>query len=219
MRRGLTRFIALTVFIIAALLVVRYTGLREFLDEARLRAWVEGYGAWGPAVYMLVYCVAPVLMVPGLPLTVIGGVLFGPLWGSIYVMVGATAGAGAAFLVARYLGRQWVSAMIKDTRLALLDAEVEKSGWKIVAITRLIPLFPFNLLNYAFGLTGIRFVPYIVASFFFMIPGAIAYVVFSSSLFDIAKGRVSPRLVAGVCLVVIVSLLPLAYKRLKRRLD
>lgn len=217
MRRGLTGFIALTVFIVAALVVLKFTGLREFLDEARLRAWVEGYGAWGPAIYMLVYCVASVLMVPGLPLTIVGGVFFGPFWGSVYVMIGATVGAGAAFLTARYLGRQWVSTLIKDTRLASLDAEVERHGWKIVAITRLIPLFPFNLLNYAFGLTGIRFIPYIVASFFFMIPGTVAYVVFSNSLFDIAKGRVSARLVAGVCLVVIISLLPFAYKRLKAR--
>lgn len=215
MKRSSLKSLGLAAFIIAVFVIARYTGLGEYLEQERLRSWVEGFGVWGPVIYILVYCAAPVMLIPGLPLTVVGGVLFGPLWGSVYVITGATVGACGAFLVARYLGREWVAAMIKETRLAALDAQVSRHGWKIVAITRLIPLFPFNLLNYAFGLTDIRFSHYAIASFFFMMPGAIAYVVFSSSLLDALEGRVSSGLVIGVILVIIVSLLPLVYKKNK----
>lgn len=214
-RRSTIKILGLAVFISVVFVIARYTVLGEYLEQERLRSWVEGFGIWGPVMYILIYCAAPVMLIPGLPLTVIGGVLFGPLWGSVYVMTGATVGACGAFLVARYMGREWVVALIKDTRMASLDAQVRQHGWKIVAITRLIPLFPFNLLNYAFGLTDIKFSHYAIASFFFMIPGAIAYVVFSSSLLDAMKGRVSPELVIGIVLVIIVSLAPLVYKRIK----
>jgi uncharacterized membrane protein YdjX (TVP38/TMEM64 family) len=163
---------------------------------------------------MLIYSVAPSLMLPGLPITVAGGILFGPVWGSVYVIFGATVGASIAFIIARYLGRGWVEGMVSG-RARELDAEVSKKGWKIVAFTRLIPLFPFNLLNYAFGLTSVRFTHYVVASFIFMIPGVVAFVVFSSSLLDLFKGRVSKELLIGIVLVVIVSALPLIYKKLK----
>lgn len=219
MKPGSIKILGLAAFICVVFIIARYTSLGEYLEQERLRSWVEGYGAWGPVIYILVYCAAPVLMVPGLPITVIGGVLFGPFWGSVYVMTGATVGACVAFLVARYMGREWVAALIKETRMAALDAQVKQHGWKICAVTRLIPLFPFNLLNYAFGLTDIKFSHYAIASFFFMIPGAVAYVVFSSSLFDAINGRLSSRLVIGIILVIIVSLLPLVYKKIKEYVD
>ncbi|OGQ55703.1 MAG: hypothetical protein A3J24_04985 [Deltaproteobacteria bacterium RIFCSPLOWO2_02_FULL_53_8] len=216
MSRNSIKILALAAFIIGIFIIARHTGVGDYLEQERLRAWIGGFGVWGPVVYIVVFCAAPVLMLPGLPLTIIGGVLFGPLWGSVYVMTGATIGACAAFLFARYMGRKWVATIIKDTRLDSLDAQVKQHGWKLVAITRLIPLFPFNLLNYAFGLTSVKFSHYAAASFFFMIPGAVAYVVFSSSLLDAMKGRVSAELVIGIILVIIVSLAPLVYKRIKK---
>lgn len=213
--RKTIKFAVLIVFIVGAFLVVRYMGLTRYLDQESLREWIEAYGVWGPVVYMLIYCVAPALMLPGLPITVVGGILFGPFWGVVYVAIGATTGASIAFLIARYMGREWVESVIKEGRLKELDREVEKKGWKIVAFTRLIPLFPFNFLNYAYGLTRIRFSHYLFATFFFMLPGIVAYVVFSSSILDIFKGKVSKTFIAGIVLVLIVSLLPLLYKRFK----
>lgn len=207
------KFIILILFIVAAFVAVRALGLGEYISEERLRGWIGGYGALGPLVYILIYCIAPSLMLPGLPITVVGGILFGPVWGTVYVIVGATIGASIAFLIARYLGRDWVAGMVKGSRLAGLDTQVQEKGWKIVAFTRLIPLFPFNLLNYAFGLTSIRFIHYAVASFIFMLPGVVAYVVFSASLLDVFRGNVSKEFVIGVVLVVIVSLLPILYKK------
>lgn len=215
-RRGL-KFAALVVFIVSAFLFIRYSGLSAYLDQDKLRRWIDGFGHWGPAVYILIYCLAPSLMAPGLPLTVMGGVLFGPLWGTVYALTGATVGASIAFLVARYMGRSWVERFLSEGSLRELDDKVREQGWKIVAFTRLVPLFPFNFLNYAFGLTSVRFGQYALASFIFMAPGTAAYVIFSSSILDIFKGRVSWEFVAGAALVVLVSLLPFLYKRFKGR--
>ncbi len=212
------RFIILVAFIIASVAFVSVTGLDEYLDQERLRAWISGYGLWGPIAYMLLYSVAPSLMLPGLPITVAGGILFGPVGGTVYTSIGATIGASAAFLIARYMGRGWVEDMLKEGRWKELDLEVERRGWKIVAFTRLIPLFPFNLLNYAFGLTRIRFSHYAAASFVFMLPGITAYVVFSSSLLDLLKGRASKEFVIGLSLIIILSIAATAYKgKLLRR--
>jgi len=152
-------------------------------------------------------------MIPGLPLTVIGGILFGPLWGVVYVAIGSTIGASAAFLAARYMGRSWVEGFLKKGgRLEEIDAEVRKKGWKIVAFTRLVPLFPYNFLNYAFGLTRIKFSHYAAATFIFMLPGIVAYVVFSSSIPGLLRGRMTKEFIIGIFLVLLVSLIPLIRK-------
>ena len=216
MNRKNLKIITLVVFVVSAVVLTRALGLDGYLEEARLRGWIDGFGPWGPLVYILLYSIAPSLMFPGLALTVVGGILFGPLWGSLYVAVGATIGASLAFLVSRYMGRDWVVGVLKGGRLAEIDAEVRKKGWKIVAFTRLIPLFPYNFLNYAFGLTDIRFSHYVIATFVFMLPGVVAYVVFSSSILGLVKGRVSSEFIIGVVLVVIVSLIPVIYKRYKK---
>lgn len=213
--RKTLKFIALIVFIAAAFFLARRYGLSDYLDQDKLRLWIGGFGVWGPLVYMLIYSIAPSFMMPGLPLTVLGGILFGPIWGTVYVLFGATVGASVAFLVARYMGRGWVEGFVKGGKLKDLDEKVQKQGWKIVAFTRLIPLFPFNFLNYAFGLTNVRFIHYVIATFIFMAPGAAAYVVFSSSVLDIFKGRVSKEFLIGIILVILVSILPVLYKRFK----
>lgn len=215
-KKSALKFILLVIFVAAAFLSVRFLGLGEYLDSERLRLWVDGYGVWGPVVYILVYSIAPSLMMPGVALTVVGGVLFGPVRGSVYVMTGATIGASVAFLIARHMGREWVEGVLKGGRFEELDARVERQGWKIVAFTRLIPLFPFNFLNYAFGLTRIKFTHYLIASFIFMIPGAVAYVVFSSSILDLFKGGISTEFVIGAVLVVMLSLATYLYKKYKK---
>ncbi len=210
------RFLLLGV-LLALILAARYTGVMRYLEQETLRQWIQSYGGVAPVVYMLIYALAPSLLLPGLPLTIAGGILFGPFWGVVYAITGATVGACLAFLVARYLARDWVERKLSSPRWRRLDGEVEKHGWKVVAFTRLIPLFPFNLLNYAFGLTGIRFLPYAVATFFGMLPACIAFIVFSSSLLDLLRGRASFSFVVGLVMVVLVSLLPLFYRFYKRK--
>jgi len=146
----------------------------------------------------------------------VGGMLFGPFWGVVYTITGATAGACLAFLIARYAARDWVEGKLTSPRWKKLDEGVERNGWKVVAFTRLIPLFPFNLLNYAFGLTKIGFVPYAVTSFICMLPACIAFIVFSSSLLDLLRGRVSLNLIIGAGLIALVSLIPIVYNRKRK---
>ena len=122
-----------------------------------------------------------------------------------------------AFLVSRYIARDWIEDKLKSPRWRRLDEGVEKRGWKIVAFTRLIPLFPFNLLNYAFGLTKIKFLHFAAATFIFMLPACIAFIVFSSSLPDIVRGKISREFIIGICLVILVSSIPFFYNRYKAK--
>lgn len=147
---------------------------RGRFDAAALQAWVEGAGAAGPVLFMGLYAVATVLFLPGAVITLAGGALFGPLWGTLWNLTGATVGAALAFLIARYLGADWV-ARRAGPRLQRLNDGVAAEGWRFVAFVRLVPLFPFNLLNYALGLTRISFPAYLLATWVFMLPGAFAY--------------------------------------------
>jgi uncharacterized membrane protein YdjX (TVP38/TMEM64 family)/rhodanese-related sulfurtransferase len=115
-----------------------------------------------------------VLFVPGSALTLAGGALFGPVAGTFYSLTGATVGATLAFLAARYLARDWVTRRLRG-RLAEFARGVDDEGWRFVAFVRLVPLLPFNLLNYALGLTGIRLWQYVATSYLAMLPGAAAY--------------------------------------------
>jgi uncharacterized membrane protein YdjX (TVP38/TMEM64 family)/Fe-S oxidoreductase len=214
---SLSKGILFIAFIICAMVAINIMGTARYLEQETLRNAIQGYGALAPVIYMLVYAIAPALFLPGLPVTIAGGILFGPFWGVIYSITGSTAGACAAFLISRYLAREWIEGKLKSPRWQRLDRDVERHGWKVVAITRLIPLFPFNLLNYAFGLTRIRFSHYAVTTFFAMLPACIAFIVFSSSLLDLIKGKVSPAFILGMTLIFLVSVIPVFYRRYREK--
>lgn len=138
--------------------------------------WIDSLGTSGAITFIIIYILATVAFFPGAILTLGAGVLFGAVWGSIYVFIGATIGATCAFLVGRYLARNWVIGKIADQpNFQAIDRAVAQAGLKIVLLTRLSPVFPFNLLNYAFGITGVSFKDYVIGSVG-MIPGTIMYV-------------------------------------------
>ncbi|HIJ82143.1 MAG TPA: hypothetical protein HPP76_10600, partial [Desulfuromonadales bacterium] len=203
--------------LVVAVTGVQLSGATQYLQQDKLQALIGSYGALAPAIYILIYSLAPVLFLPGLPITIVGGIVFGPFWGVVYTITGATIGASLAFLVARYGARDWISAKLTGPKWEKLDSEVAEHGWKVVAFTRLIPAFPFNLLNYAFGLTKVSFFQYAVTSLICMLPGCIAFIVFSSSLLGLIKGTVSPTALIGVALIALVSLLPVVYRKYKGR--
>jgi uncharacterized membrane protein YdjX (TVP38/TMEM64 family)/rhodanese-related sulfurtransferase len=147
---------------------------RDFFQAGTLERELERYGRWAPILFVLFYTVATVLFVPGSAFSLAGGALFGPLWGTIWNLTGATFGAGLAFLTARYLASDWVAKKSGD-RLGRVIRGVEAEGWRFIAFVRLVPLFPFNLLNYVLGLTRIGFGIYLLTSAICMVPGALAY--------------------------------------------
>ena len=152
----------------------------------RFVAWVQGLGPWGPVAFVLGYAVATVALLPGSVLTLIGGAVFGLVWGTLYVFVAAVLGAGAAFLVARYVARPAVERRLRgDKRFERIDAAIGRQGTKIVLLLRLSPVLPFNLLNYALGLTRVRFRDYLLASVG-MLPGTLLYVYYGKVAGDVA---------------------------------
>ncbi|MBI4208193.1 MAG: TVP38/TMEM64 family protein [Deltaproteobacteria bacterium] len=156
--------------------------LRSFL------ASIENLGPQGPILFAFIYIAACVLFIPGSILTLGAGVVFGVVKGSILVSIAATLGATAAFLVGRYFARDWVAHKIEgNEKFKAIDEAVAKEGWKIVGLTRLSPLFPFNLLNYAYGLTRVSLRDYFFASWVGMIPGTILYVYIGSLAGDLAS--------------------------------
>ena len=158
--------------------------LQEFLQNAL--QWINSLGAIGGIVFIGIYIIATLAFLPAALLTLGAGVIFGVIWGSVYVFIGATLGAIAAFLGGRYLAQGWVKEKISSyKKFAIIDKAVSKEGLKIVLLVRLSPLFPFNLLNYAFGITSVSFQDYLIGSVG-MIPGTIMYVYFGSLVGDIA---------------------------------
>lgn len=142
--------------------------------------WINSQGTLGGIVFILLYIVATVAFLPGSILTLGAGVVFGVFLGSLYVFIGATIGATAAFLVGRYLARGWVANKIAgNQKFVAIDGAVGREGLKIVLLTRLSPIFPFNLLNYAYGLTGVSLKDYFFGSIG-MLPGTIMYVYLGS---------------------------------------
>jgi len=148
--------------------------------------WIDSLGLLGPLAFIVLYIVATIAFLPGSILTLGAGVVFGVIQGSIYVFLGATIGASLAFVVGRYLARSWVSKRIADNhQFNAIDQAVGREGFKIVLLTRLSPIFPFNLLNYALGVTGVSFRDYILGCVG-MIPGTIMYVYIGSLAGNIA---------------------------------
>ena len=159
--------------------------LQELLQSAL--TWVENLGSIAPIAFIVLYNVATVLLIPGSVLTLGSGVLFGLFWGSIYVFFAATLGATLAFWLGRNVARDWVSQKISAyPKFAAIDKAVAKEGFKIVFLTRLSPLFPFNLLNYAFGITQVSLKDYVLGSIG-MIPGTILYVYIGSLIGSVAQ--------------------------------
>ena len=191
---------------------------RGRLDVGALETWVSGAGAAGPLLFIGLYAAATVLFLPGSVLTLAGGALFGPLWGTLYNLTGATLGAGLAFLVARYLASDWVQSRLGGRAGRLLQG-VEAEGWRFVAFTRLVPLFPFNLLNYALGLTRIPFLHYLAATLVFMLPGALAYTYLGFAGREAvagSEGLIQKGLIA-LALLAAVAFLPSLVARLRQR--
>ncbi|MCW8922782.1 MAG: VTT domain-containing protein [Gammaproteobacteria bacterium] len=228
MKNKLLRIILLLLVIAGIAVVVVY---RDQLDAAVLESWLQDAGAAAPIVFMLVYIIGTLFFFPGSVLTLLGGALFGPVIGTFYNLTAATIGAMLSFLMARFMAADWVANKTGGWLKQLVNG-VENEGWRFVAFVRLVPLFPFNLLNYALGLTRISFTQYSVATYIFMLPGAIAYTYLGYIGKEAATGGedLVQKSMMALALLAVVSFIPrimgalrrgsmLSIDELKQRLD
>jgi uncharacterized membrane protein YdjX (TVP38/TMEM64 family) len=203
-KSGIWRPAALIVVVVAALVAARYLGLGDRLGE--LRSWIVSLGPLGPAVFVLIYVAAVVAALPGSAVTVLAGAIFGSVTGVVLVSIGSTVGAGLAFLISRYFARDAVASWLgKNEKFARLDDMTKRHGAAIVALTRLVPIFPFNLLNYGFGLTGVPFSTYLFWSWLCMLPGTVLYVAGADAVAKaVSDGKVPWALVGAVAVAAAV---------------
>jgi len=198
--------VLLVLIIIALFIIVNIYGFGQNIEE--LKTWIHSLGVWGPAAFFLIYLGAVILTIPGTIFGVIAGALFGSVEGVILVSISSTVGASITFLIARYFARDTVAQWLaKNETMRRLDQLTEDQGFVIVGITRLIPLFPFTLLNYGFGLTKVSFKTYVFWSWLCMIPGTIIVVVGADAITQgITEGSIPWALVG----VVVISALILS---------
>lgn len=190
---------------------------RDRFDPATLDAWLSESGIWAPVIFVMLYAAGTIIFLPGSLFALTAGALFGPVWGSVFNLLGATIGAGIAFLIARHVASDWVARKAAG-RLKRLISGVEAEGWRFVAFVRLVPLFPFNLTNYAFGLTRIGFIPYIVTSLVCMVPGAVAYTWLGHAGREAVAGDISAVKygLLAIGLMAAIAFLPRLVKRFRQ---
>ena len=177
-------FLSIALFLAFLILATKSSYIQDVSRTVLIQ--IQDLGLWGPVAFIVTYNLATVLFIPGSILTLGGGAIFGLWWGSVYVFVAASLGATFAFLIGRYLSRdRVVKYMEAHPKFKALDRAVSQQGLKIVFLTRLCPLLPFNLLNYALGITQVSLKDYVLGSFG-MIPGTILYVYSGSLVGDIA---------------------------------
>lgn len=210
--RSWPKLAAAAVVVVVGVLAARHYGAFDLLTLGnldRLDAWFRGFGIWAPAIFIGVWVLACVFFLPGLPITLVGALIFGPIQGSIYSVIGATLGATTAFLVGRYAARGMVEGLLaKNQRLRAIDDGVRTQGWRMLMVTRLVPLFPFNAQNYVYGLTQISLPTYVLVSFVCMIPGCVAFNFAAGSIRAGQFGRFFLYLAVAGLLFVILSLIP-----------
>lgn len=202
--------------------LLEFYGVRDAFStwfETDLRPWLDDRPVLAPFVFIGVYIISVVGFMPGSVMTIAGGALFGWLWGTIYVVIAATTASGIAFLIARYVAADWVEQRAGDTLLKVKKG-IEEDGWRFVAFTRLVPVFPYTLLNYAFGLTRINFWVYFLVTGITMIPGTFAYVYAGFAGREVAAGDTTVGQVMiyvgiAIGLLILISMVPRWVRRFK----
>ncbi|MGD9885041.1 TVP38/TMEM64 family protein [Reyranella sp.] len=191
---------------------------RDALDSTAFEGAVRNLGAWAPVGHIVAFALGTILFLPGAIFGLAGGLLFGPLWGTVFNLAGATLGATGAFLVGRYLAADWMRQRAGPGLRRLVDG-VEAEGWRFVVFVRLVPFFPFSLSNYALGLTRISLKDYVVASAAGMLPGTVAFTWLGHAGREAAAGNATAVRYAllALALLAAIAFLPRLIRRLRPR--
>jgi uncharacterized membrane protein YdjX (TVP38/TMEM64 family) len=189
-----------------------------FTNVDALQARIASLGAWAPVGFVFLYVIATVAMIPGGLFDLVGGALFGPVWGSVFNLAGVSLGAATSFLIARYLAGDWVERRA-GPRVQSVIKSVETDGWQFVAFIRLVPVFPYPLANYLLGLTRIPFLHYMLATIVFALPSTVAYTWIGHAGRAAVAGETDNIRYAlfAIGLIAIVIMAPRFYKRMRRK--
>jgi uncharacterized membrane protein YdjX (TVP38/TMEM64 family) len=216
---ALVKMVSLLIFIGVAVYLVRFSPARQYLTADQLGLLLDAAGLWAPLMFVIIYVVGVCLFLPGTLLTALGAALFGPYWGFLYVWTGAMIGAGFAFLIGRYLGRDFAASLIGD-RLKRFDDAIERNGFATVLYLRLM-YFPFTPMNFGMGLTKVRFWDYIWGTALGILVGTFIFTFFVGTLRDVwVTGRweelLSWKVYLSVTLFVSSFFIPKLLKMIKR---
>jgi uncharacterized membrane protein YdjX (TVP38/TMEM64 family) len=208
----------LVLFIVAAIMLVRFTPIKDYLTARALGEFLDTAGIWAPVVFMVIYAVGVCLFVPGTLLTGLGAAIFGPYWGFVYVWIGAMAGAAAAFVIGRTLGREFAAGLIGD-KLKKYDEAIERNGFATVLYLRLV-YFPFTPMNFGMGLTRVKFMDYIWGTGLGIIVGTFIFTFFIGTIKQVwASGDwgqlISFKVFFSIVLFVFSFFLPKIIKKVK----
>ncbi len=209
----------LSVFALLISLIAITAHLRSqgYISVEGIMAFIKGQPVLAPLLFIALYAIGPSLFIPSLPMTLGAGFIWGPLWGSVFAITGATIGATVPFILARYIMADTIKRRFSYERWETLNEKVNKHGWKAVAFARLMPILPFPVLNYLFGITPIPLFHYIWATFVFMLPACVAYTAFGSSMGElILKGNIK-GLVIGIIIASVAMVVPFLLKRYFKR--
>ncbi len=216
--RGLIKAVIFAVFVIAAICIVRFTPVKDYLTAEALGRFLDSAGYWAPVVYMAIYSIGVCLFIPGTLLTGLGAAIFGAYLGFVYVWIGAMIGASAAFFIGRFLGREFAASLIGD-RLKKYDDAIERNGFAATLYLRLV-YFPFTPMNFGMGLTKVRFIDYVFGTGLGIIVGTFIFTFFIGTLKDVwVSGNwaelISFKVFFSIALFVFSFFIPRIIKKFK----
>lgn len=222
-KKSIIKFSIFIGIIGGAFFIFRYTFLSQYIQKDKLLGILEQLRGhwWGPAAFILVYGIGCVFAIPGSLLTLLGGGIFGVMWGTVYNILASNLGATHAFLMARYFGRDFVAGFMKG-RIESFDEKIAGHGFRFIFTLRLIPLIPFSALNFGAGLSRITYRDYVLGSVLGMLPGTFIYTYFADALLKGATGagkKAWINLIIASSLLIIISLTPTLYKKFKKPKD
>ena len=219
--KKIVRIVVVLLVLAAFVFALRWVKQSGLMDRAF--EWIRGLGPWGPVAFIGIYTVAVVFFVPASIFTLGAGFVYGMTLGSIYVLVAANIAGNLAFLIGRHLARNWIAHKLDaQPKFRAIDAATAREGWKIVALVRLAPVFPFSLMSYAFGLTRIPFWSYAAANLA-MIPGTLMYVYFGSVARDLTDKPATPPwikwTIGALTVIVIIYVTRFAKRALSQKIS
>lgn len=207
------KFLLFVAIIIAGYLFLRFTKCSQYLDPEKLRSFIASWGSRAPSIFIAISVIRPVFLFPASILTVVGGILFGSITGTIYAVAGSTLGAVVAYFLSKILGSDFIQ-VIFGSQLLRMESILSEQGFRIIFVLRLIPVIPFDLVNYASGLVRVKFLYYVGGTALGLVPATFAYTFLGESL----KKLYSFQFFLSIIFFVLLIYIPILYER-KRKKD